>query len=59
MFSRMRECHPIKVAVEATEYQTEMTAITPPSDANPEEYVLISKHVYLIAGLVARRHFWV
>ncbi|PWU80820.1 MAG: hypothetical protein DLM72_10150 [Candidatus Nitrosopolaris wilkensis] len=46
----------------ATESETEMTVITPPSDANPEEDVfggLILKHVYLIAGLVARRHFWV
>lgn len=46
----------------ATESETEMTVITTPSDANSEEDVfggLILKHVYLIAGLVARRHFWV
>ena|GEM_PF-5750742 len=46
----------------AAESETEMTVITPPSDANPEEDVfggLILKHVYLIAGLVAKRHFWV
>jgi acyl-CoA hydrolase len=46
----------------AAESETELTVITPPSDANPEEDVfggLIVKHVHLTAGLIAKRHFWV
>lgn len=64
MFSRMRGC-PDKGDRSgnlAAEFETEITVITPPSDANPEEDVfgsLIVKHVHLTAGLAGKRHFWV
>lgn len=64
MFSRMRGCSDKAGRGDklAAESETELTVITPPSDANPEEDVfggLIVKHVHLTAGLIAKRHFWV
>ena len=64
MFSRMRGCSDKgdRSGNLAAVFETEITVITPPSDANPEEDVfggLIVKHVHLTAGLVAKRHFWV
>lgn len=64
MFSRMRGCSDKgdRSGNLAAEFETEITVITPPSDANPEEDVFggsIVKHVHLTAGLAGKRHFWV
>jgi len=62
MFSRIKRCSDKgdRSGDLAAVFETEITLITPPSDANPEEDVfggLIVKHVHLTAGLVGRRHF--
>jgi hypothetical protein len=62
MFSRMRGCSDKgdRSGNLAAESETEITVITPPSDAEEDVFEgLIVKHVHLTAGLVGKRHFWV